>query len=158
PRRPRRLPPAARARLHGCLRRDLLRRHPRRRRPRGLGRGRVSRPHHTGAPRNPRANRARIGYEAAMTAATGAALIADLGRELGFARAAVVPIEPPRRHALYRSWLARGHAGTMAYLAAPDHIAQRGDLRALLATARSLIVVALAYDRADPIPPDALLR
>ena len=93
-----------------------------------------------------------------MTAATGAALIADLGRELGFARAAVVPIEPPRRHALYRSWLASGHAGTMAYLAAPEHVAQRGDLRALLATARSLIVVALAYDRADPIPPDALLR
>ena len=83
-----------------------------------------------------------------MTAATGAALIADLGRELGFARAAVVPIEPPRRHALYRSWLASGHAGTMAYLAAPAHVAQRGDLRALLATARSLIVVALAYDRA----------
>jgi epoxyqueuosine reductase len=93
-----------------------------------------------------------------MTATTGAAMIADLGRELGFARAAVVPIEPPRRHALYRSWLASGHAGTMAYLAAPDHIAQRGDLRALLATARSLIVVALAYDRADPIPTDALLR
>jgi epoxyqueuosine reductase len=93
-----------------------------------------------------------------MTAATGAAMIAELGRELGFARAAVVPIEPPRRHALYRSWLASGHAGTMAYLAAPEHIAQRGDLRALLATARSLIVVALAYDRADPIPPDALLR
>ncbi|HEX3762031.1 MAG TPA: tRNA epoxyqueuosine(34) reductase QueG [Kofleriaceae bacterium] len=93
-----------------------------------------------------------------MTAATGAALIAELGRELGFARAAVVPIEPPRRHALYQSWLADGHAGTMAYLAAPDHVAPRGDLRALLATARSLIVVALAYDRADPIPPDALLR
>ncbi len=93
-----------------------------------------------------------------MTAATGASMIAELGRELGFARAAVVPIEPPRRHALYRSWLASGHAGTMAYLAAPEHIAQRGDLRALLAAARSLIVVALAYDRADPIPPDALLR
>lgn len=93
-----------------------------------------------------------------MTAATGAAMIAELGRELGFARAAVVPIEPPRRHALYRSWLADGHAGTMAYLAEPEHVAQRGDLRTLLAAARSLIVVALAYDRADPIPPDALLR
>jgi epoxyqueuosine reductase len=93
-----------------------------------------------------------------MTATTGASLIAELSRELGFARAAVVPIEAPRRHALYRSWLASGHAGTMAYLAAPEHIAQRGDLRALLATARSLIVVALAYDRADPVPPDALLR
>jgi len=89
-----------------------------------------------------------------MTAAT----VAALARELGFARAAVVPIEPPRRHALYRSWLASGHAGTMAYLAAPDHVAQRADLRTLLDAARSLIVVALAYDRVDPIPPDALLR
>jgi epoxyqueuosine reductase len=46
----------------------------------------------------------------------------------------------------------------MAYLAAPEHVAQRADLRTLLAEARSLIVVALAYDRADPIPADALLR
>jgi epoxyqueuosine reductase len=84
--------------------------------------------------------------------------IAALARELGFARAAVVPIEPPRRHGLYRSWLAEGRAGTMAYLAAPEHVAQRADLRSLLGAARSLVVVALQYDRVDPIPPDALLR
>jgi len=90
----------------------------------------------------------------AVTAAT----IADLGRELGFARIAIVPIEEPRRHALYTSWLASGHAGAMAYLAAPEHVAARADLRSLLATARSLIVVALAYQRADPVPADALLR
>lgn len=78
--------------------------------------------------------------------------IAEIARELGFARAAIVPIEPPRRHALYESWLAAGHAGDMAYLARPEHVAPRADLRALLATARSLVVVALAYDRADPIP------
>ena len=87
-----------------------------------------------------------------------ASAIAALGRELGFARIAVVPIEPPRRHAVYTSWLAAGHAGEMAYLAAPAHVTQRADLRALLASARSLIVVALAHGRADPIPPDALLR
>jgi len=84
--------------------------------------------------------------------------IAALGRELGFARLAVVPIEPPRRHAIYTSWLATGHAGEMAYLAAPEHVAQRGDLRSLLASARALIVVALAYDRRAPIAPDTLLR
>src|SRR4051812_27411883 len=84
--------------------------------------------------------------------------IAALGRELGFARMAIVPIEAPRRHALYASWLAAGHAGEMAYLAAAEHVEPRGDLRALLATARALIVVALAYDRADPIPGDALVR
>ncbi|HSN29951.1 MAG TPA: hypothetical protein VLT45_26875, partial [Kofleriaceae bacterium] len=77
-------------------------------------------------------------------------MIADLARELGFHRAAIVPIEPPRRHALYTSWLAAGHAGEMAYLAQPEHVAQRGDLRTLLESARSLVVVALAYDRRDP--------
>ena len=79
-------------------------------------------------------------------------MIADLARELGFARAAIVPIESPRRHALYTSWLAEGHAGEMAYLATPEHTGPRADLRTLLASARSLIVVALAYDRNDPMP------
>lgn len=84
--------------------------------------------------------------------------LAAIARELGFSRAAVVPVEAPRRHALYTSWLAAGHAGEMAYLASPEHVAARGDLTTLLGEARSLIVVALAYDRADPIPPDQLLR
>ena len=83
-------------------------------------------------------------------------MIADLARELGFHRAAIVPIEPPRRHELYTSWLAAGHAGEMAYLAQPEHISQRADLRTLLESARSLIVVALAYDRRDPEAPVAL--
>lgn len=74
--------------------------------------------------------------------------ISELARELGFARAAIVPVEPPRRHELFASWLAAGYGGEMAYLAAPE----RADLHALLATAKSLIVVALAYDRVDPIP------
>ena len=81
-----------------------------------------------------------------------------IARELGFARAAIVPIEPPRRHALYASWLADGCGGDMHYLATPAHVEPRADLRALLATARSLIVVALAYDRRDPVPTDRLLR
>ena len=55
-----------------------------------------------------------------------ATTIAALGRELGFVRIAVVPIEPPRRHAIYERWLGAGHAGEMAYLAAPAHVAQRG--------------------------------
>ena len=45
-----------------------------------------------------------------------------------FTRAAIVPIEAPRRHELYTSWLAAGHAGEMAYLAQPEHVAQRADL------------------------------
>jgi epoxyqueuosine reductase QueG len=62
--------------------------------------------------------------------------LGELARELGFHRAAVIPIEAPRRHELYTSWLAAGHAGEMAYLAQPDHIAQRADLHTLLESAR----------------------
>jgi len=85
-------------------------------------------------------------------------MIATLARELGFARAAIVPIESPRRHDLYTSWLARGHGGEMAYLASPEHVEARADLRTLLSSARALIVVALAYGKDDPVPADRLLR
>jgi epoxyqueuosine reductase len=90
--------------------------------------------------------------------AISAAALAALGKELGFARIAIVPIEPPRRHALYRSWLEAEYAGAMAYLATPEHVAGRADLRSLLGSARSLIVVAMAYDRTSPVPADSLLR
>ena len=83
-------------------------------------------------------------------------MIAELAREIGFHRAAVIPIEAPRRHELYTSWLAAGHAGEMTYLAQPEHIEQRADLQSLLGVARSLVVVALAYDRRDPEAPVAL--
>ncbi|MGE0867661.1 MAG: tRNA epoxyqueuosine(34) reductase QueG [Kofleriaceae bacterium] len=85
-------------------------------------------------------------------------MIAELARELGFARAATVPIESPRRHAVYESWLADGRAGEMTYLASPAHVEPRADLRQLLENARTLIVVALAYGKHDPVPPDRLLR
>ncbi len=90
--------------------------------------------------------------------ASAAVDIAAIAKELGFHRAAIVPVQAPRRHALYASWLDAGHAGGMAYLASPEHVGPRGDLRALLDTARSLVVVALAYERTDPVPPAALLR
>jgi epoxyqueuosine reductase len=79
--------------------------------------------------------------------------IAAIAKELGFHRAAIIPIEAPRRHELYRSWLAAGHAGDMAYLSEAAHIEHRADLRTLLDSASSLIVVALAYDRVDPVVP-----
>ena len=84
--------------------------------------------------------------------------LVEIAKQLGFTRAAIVPIEPPRRHELYAAWLDAGHAGEMAYLATPEHRAQRADLRTLLASARSLVVVALAYAKADPDVPLARLR
>jgi epoxyqueuosine reductase len=83
--------------------------------------------------------------------------VVALARELGFHRAAIVPIEPPRRMDVYTSWLARGLHGDMTYLASPEHRDARGDLRNLLRDARALIVVALAYDRSDPIPSSSLV-
>jgi epoxyqueuosine reductase len=80
--------------------------------------------------------------------------IAELARELGFHRAAIVPIEPPRRLDIYESWLAAGMHGEMAYLA--DNVSPRRDMRELLASARTMVVVALAYERRDPIPATAL--
>jgi epoxyqueuosine reductase len=83
--------------------------------------------------------------------------IAAIAKELGFHRAAIMPVEAPRRHELYQSWLAAGHAGEMAYLSEADHVGTRGDLRKLLESASSLIVVALAYDRVDPVVPAGCL-
>jgi epoxyqueuosine reductase len=85
-----------------------------------------------------------------VTPADTARTILELTRAAGFHRAAIVPIEAPRRHELYASWLAAGRHGEMAYLATPDHVEPRKDLHALLPAARTLVVVALAHDRARP--------
>jgi epoxyqueuosine reductase len=66
-------------------------------------------------------------------------------REHGFHRAAIAPVTAPRRYQAYRAWLAAGMHGTMAYMAADAHVEGRGDLRRLLAGARTAVVVALAY-------------
>jgi epoxyqueuosine reductase len=64
---------------------------------------------------------------------------------IGFARVAFAPIEPMTMDAGRLSgWVARGLHGEMAYLAG-----ERAEPTALLGAARSVIVVALAYDR-DP--------
>src|SRR5690606_37754003 len=66
-------------------------------------------------------------------------------RRLGFHRVGIVPVEPPRRHDAYAAWLERGDHGEMAYMAAPEHRAARADLRELLGSAKTVVVVALAY-------------
>jgi epoxyqueuosine reductase len=63
---------------------------------------------------------------------------------LGFCRVGFSPIEPMRRGAqALHQWLQNGHHGEMAYMAQY----KRHDPRLLLENAKSLIVVALAYDR-----------
>jgi epoxyqueuosine reductase len=70
--------------------------------------------------------------------------IRDAALELGFARVGFCPVEPfeSARGAL-ESWLSAGHHGEMAFMAGQS----RTDPCALLPRARSLVVVALAYDR-----------
>ena len=75
-------------------------------------------------------------------------------RERGFHLTAIAPVTAPRRYQAYRAWLAAGMHGIMTYMAADAHVQGRGDLRTLLADARTAVVVALAYPR----PGSALAR
>lgn len=67
-------------------------------------------------------------------------------RELGFDLCGVAPAEAFEELAYYSEWLERGYAGEMNYL----RDARRGDPRAVVEGARSLIVVALNYNSARP--------
>jgi epoxyqueuosine reductase len=75
--------------------------------------------------------------------------VRDAALALGFARVGFCPVEPfePGARAL-EGWLAAGRHGEMEYMTGPS----RADPKALLPEARTLIVVALAYDR-DPVEP-----
>jgi epoxyqueuosine reductase len=71
--------------------------------------------------------------------------IAAAALELGFARVGFCPVERfDDAEQRLETWLAQGYHGDMGYLAGPG----RGDPRALLAEARTLIVVAMAYPAA----------
>src|SRR5262245_18177803 len=63
--------------------------------------------------------------------------------QLGFARAAIGPAEPPEHGAAFLAWLDAGHAATMGYLARGRD--DRLDPRRLLPGARSAIAVALSH-------------
>lgn len=81
-------------------------------------------------------------------------LIVAEARRLGFHRVGIVPVAPPLRYQAYREWLDRGMHGTMAYMAAPEHVAGRANLGTLAAGARTVVVVALAYAESGGVPAD----
>jgi len=58
--------------------------------------------------------------------------------------------------AFFRRWIDGGLHGTMAYLARPDALARRGDLRKTMESVRSVVVVAQDYFQEDPpgVPED----
>ncbi len=70
--------------------------------------------------------------------------------EVGFDLVGVTAAGPAESHARYTDWLSRGHQGEMSYLARPDAVARRADVRTLLPSARSIVVVAMNYY--SPLP------
>jgi len=73
-------------------------------------------------------------------------------REIGLDLVGVAAAGPAQSHPHYVEWIARGHHGEMAYLARPDAIARRADVRELLPAAQSIIVVAVNYYHPFPKP------
>jgi epoxyqueuosine reductase len=71
-----------------------------------------------------------------------------IAREAGFDLAGVAAPDAPRELLFFPDWIARGHAGEMAYLV--DQAARRSDLRAAFPWARSVLCVGLQYDA--PVP------
>jgi epoxyqueuosine reductase len=72
--------------------------------------------------------------------------VSEQAHELGFELCGVAPAHAFEELANYSTWLERGYAGEMDYL----RDGRRSDPRAALEGARSLIVVALNYNSAQP--------
>jgi len=77
-----------------------------------------------------------------------AADIKRKARDLGFDRCGIAPAADLPELTFFREWLARGYAGTMAYLQRTAD--QRADVRRVLPTARSVIVTATNYHTDRP--------
>src|SRR5271165_659576 len=73
------------------------------------------------------------------------------GSSLGFQALGVADAGPTRSLAFYEQWLTGGLHGEMAYLA--RHVAIKRDPKELLKDARSVIAVALNYNRPNPALP-----
>src|SRR3972149_9977775 len=82
-----------------------------------------------------------------------AARVKVLAREAGFALVGIAGADPPRELGFLAEWVARGHAGEMAYLT--RQVAKRNDVRAAFPWARSLICVGLQYDTPHPYSIEA---
>lgn len=83
--------------------------------------------------------------------------VIDEGRALGFGLVGIARPEASAHVGFYRRWLAEERHGGMAYLARPDAIARRADLRLTLASVRSVVVVGAEYvgeDAAEAEGPD----
>jgi epoxyqueuosine reductase len=69
-------------------------------------------------------------------------------REIGFDACGIAPAADLPELTFFAEWLARGYAGTMAYLA--RSAGRRSDVRRVLPSARSVIVTATVYNTSRP--------
>jgi epoxyqueuosine reductase len=76
--------------------------------------------------------------------------IKRLVRELGFDLVGIAPAGPAQSHDRYVDWLAHGYHGEMSYLARPDAVARRANVREVLPAARSVVVVGMNYYQPYP--------
>ena len=65
--------------------------------------------------------------------------------ELGFNLCGIAPAKPSPTLSAYLRWIQKGMHGEMAYMARPDRIQRRQNLRQIMPTAKSLILVGLDY-------------
>ncbi len=91
--------------------------------------------------------------------ADSAALARTLKQEArarGFSLAGIAAPDASDHLERYRGWIAEGMHGEMHYLARPDAIRRRGDLRGTLEEVRSVLVVGHEYAQDDPpgVPED----
>lgn len=70
---------------------------------------------------------------------------------LGFVLAGVTLPDPPAHFSAFETWLAQGHHGDMAYLAAERSITRRANPKEILPECRSILVLATPYNRSQPI-------
>ena len=71
--------------------------------------------------------------------------VRDKASDFGFDLCGIAPAAPSPTLAAYERWIAQGMHGEMGYMARPDRVARRRDLREILPNARSLIVVGVEY-------------
>ncbi len=72
----------------------------------------------------------------------------QIALEAGFDLVGIAGGAPPPELAFFGEWVARGHAGDMAYLS--GQVTKRSDLRTAFPWARSMVCVGLQYDTPHP--------
>jgi epoxyqueuosine reductase len=79
--------------------------------------------------------------------------VKTLAVEIGFDLAGIARADAPPELAFFSEWIARGHAGEMAYLT--TQVAKRRDLRQAFPWAVSVVCVGLQYDTPHPYSTEA---